>query len=86
LFALSYCFAQILINILVSLFIVTNYGYYGKPYYNPLLNMGIYNPVLNNLLSFFGYFTAFLFCFMGFILFLLFFVFAMVKKQNGNID
>jgi uncharacterized membrane protein len=77
--------ALLLINLVAMLSLVTTFGSYGAPYYNPLWNLAVYNPSLYNILILLGQFEMLLFCLFFIILGLLIFVFAMVIKRDRNI-
>jgi len=79
------CLALLIINMIAMLSLVTAFGSYGAPYYNPLWNLAIYNHSLYNILILLGQLETLLFCLFFVILGLLIFVFAMVIKRDRNI-
>jgi hypothetical protein len=79
------CLGLMIIDFAVAITLVTNYGSYGPPYYNPLLNMPVCNPMLYNILICLSLFEEILLCLLFVVGVLLVFVFAMVVKCNRNI-
>lgn len=80
------CFGFLIFITGVSFILVTSFGSYGPPFYNPFWNISVYNPLLYDVLTILGYIIMFLLLLLFTILGILVFVFAVVIKRNSDVS
>jgi uncharacterized membrane protein len=84
--AIVVCLLLVMIDFAMSLVLVTTFGSFGPPYYNPLLNLSILNPTLYSVVFALSFLEAFLICLECVIFGLLIFVFAVVIKRDRDVS